>query len=221
MLLGQKSNVTICNYPTTYLWLIIQNMGILGSLKEADSALFYLVNKKLSFPQLDDVMLLIRNQYTWIPLYLFFLLFFYSNCRKYILPIVALSLLTFAITDFASASLIKPFVHRLRPCHDESLGFSINNIAACGGIYGMPSTHATNHFGLAAFWFMVIKYTLGQKWFWLWIWAFVICYAQVYVGVHFPGDVIIGALFGTAVGYLTSNIFRHRMLQIDSIKADI
>jgi undecaprenyl-diphosphatase len=195
-------------------------MTIAGSLKEADQALLYLINKKLSVPELDTVMLLIRNQYTWIPLYLFFLLFFYFNCRKYILPIVALSLVTFAITDFASASIIKPLFGRLRPCQDITLPFTINNLAGCGGIFGMPSSHAANHFGLATFWFMVIKNTVNQKWLWLWVWAFLVCYAQVYVGVHFPGDVTVGALLGIATGYLTSFLFKKRMAQIDSIKAE-
>lgn len=199
----------------------LQNMNIVASLKEADKALFYLINKKLSFTGLDTLMLLLREAYTWIPLYLFFLLFFYSNCRKYLLPIVALSLLTFAITDFTSASLIKPFIARLRPCHDETLRFNINNIAGCGGIFGMPSSHASNHFGLATFWFLVIRDTLNKKWHWLWAWAFIICYAQVYVGVHFPGDVFIGALLGIATGNLTFYLFHKRRVQIDSIKANV
>lgn len=195
-------------------------MQIVGSLKEADKALFYLINYKLSFTGLDQVMLLLRNQFTWVPLYLFFLLFFYFNCRKYLLPIVALSLVTFALTDFTSASLLKPLVGRLRPCHDTTLQFSLNNLAGCGGIYGMPSTHAANHFGLATFWFSVIKNTIDQKWFWLFLWASIICYAQVYVGVHFPGDVIIGAFLGLTIASITSYIFRKRMVLIDSIKAD-
>ncbi|HSU49537.1 MAG TPA: phosphatase PAP2 family protein [Segetibacter sp.] len=195
-------------------------MTIAGSLKEADQALFYLINKRLSVPSLDAVMLLLRNQYTWIPVYLFFLLFFFFNCKKYLLPIIALTLVTFAITDFTSASLIKPFIGRLRPCQDPTLPFAINNIAGCGGIFGMPSSHAANHFGLASFWFMVIKKTVNQKWFWLWAWAFIICYAQVYVGVHYPGDVLVGALLGTATGYFFSLVFVRRMVQIDSIKAD-
>lgn len=195
-------------------------MSIAGSLKEADTALFYLVNNKLSFSKIDDLMLLLRQAYTWIPLYLFFFLFFYWNCKKYFLAIVALSLVTFALSDFTSASIIKPFIGRLRPCHDPALQLTINNIAGCGGVYGMPSTHAANHFGIATFWYMAIKYTLNQKWLWLFAWAFIICYAQVYVGVHFPGDVIVGGLLGAAIGYLTSNVFRQRRLQIDSIKAD-
>jgi membrane-associated phospholipid phosphatase len=196
-------------------------MDIRGSLKEADNALFYLINKKLSLTGLDDLMLLLRQPYTWIPLYLFFLLFFYSNCRKYILPIVLLSVLTFAITDFTSASIIKPLVGRLRPCQDPGLRFTINNIAGCGGIFGMPSSHASNHFGLATFWFMVIKYTLGQKWNWLFVWAFVICYAQVYVGVHFPGDVFIGALLGIVTGNVTFYVFKQWGIKpAEAIKAE-
>lgn len=182
-------------------------MSIGSSLLEADRSLFYLVNKKLSFSQLDTVMLLLREAYTWIPLYLFFALFFYANCRKYFLPIVILSLLTFAISDFTSATIVKPFIGRLRPCRDPTLTFQLNNIAGCGGMYSMPSSHATNHFGLATFWFLIIRRTLNKMWYWLFIWAFIICYAQVYVGVHFPGDVIIGGLLGTGVAYFTYYLF--------------
>ena len=189
-------------------------MNFLSSLVEADRKVFYLVNTKLSFSSLDDLMLLIRQPYTWIPLYLFFLLFFYMNCRKYLLPIITLSLVTFALTDFTSASLIKPLIGRLRPCHDASL-HTINNIAACGGLFSMPSSHAANHFGLATFWFSVIQKTVNQRWHWLWLWAFIICYSQVYVGVHYPGDVTMGALLGFAIASLTSYLFNERMKMID------
>lgn len=192
----------------------------MGSLKDADKALLYLINKKLSFPWLDDAMLLFRNQYTWVPLYLFFVLFFYFNCRKYLLPIIGLSLVTFSITDFTSASLIKPFIGRLRPCQDPTLPFALNNLAGCGGIFGMPSSHAANHFGLATFWFTVVKNTVQQKWFWLWAWAFMICYAQVYVGVHYPGDVTVGAILGITVGLLSSYLFKMRMSRINAASAE-
>ncbi len=182
-------------------------MSFGSSLLDADRKIFYLINKTLSFPELDTSMLLLREAYTWIPLYLFFLLFFYANCRKYLLPIVILSMLTFAITDFTSASLIKPFIGRLRPCHDPALNFVLNNIAGCGGLYSMPSSHASNHFGLATFWFLIIRHTLERKWYWLFIWAFIICYAQVYVGVHFPGDVTLGGLLGMGVAYFTYYLF--------------
>ncbi len=77
-------------------------------LQNADRQAFFLINKKLSFPELNQLMLLLREAIFWVPLYVFMLLFFYSNCHKYIKPILVLSLLTFAITDFTSASIIKP-----------------------------------------------------------------------------------------------------------------
>lgn len=183
-------------------------MQVIRWLKEIDYSLFFLINKRLSFSWLDNIMLILRQAYTWIPLYLFFLLFFYANCRKVLLPVIILSALTFSITDFASASILKPLIGRLRPCHDPLIEASINNIAACGGMFGMPSSHASNHFGLATFWFLIIKHTVAQKWYWLWLWATLICYSQVYAGVHFPGDIFAGALLGVAVGNFTYYLFR-------------
>lgn len=191
-------------------------MNIADGLAQADHTLFYLINKELSFSSLDNIMLLVRQAYTWIPLYFFFLLFFYSNCRTFLLPIVVFTLVTFALSDFTSASILKPLIGRLRPCHDPSLQFSINNIAACGGIFSMPSSHASNHFGLASFWFLVIKHTLNRKWYWLWFWAFIIGYSQIYVGVHFPGDIIAGALLGTAIGYFTYYLFLQRVMKVSN-----
>lgn len=191
-------------------------MNVVAWLNEADRSFFYLINKKLAFEGLDDIMLIVRQPFTWIPLYLFFMLLFYINCRRYFLPVVALSLLTFAITDFTSASVLKPFIGRLRPCSDPSLKFIINNIAGCGGIFGMPSSHAANHFGLAAFWFFIVKKLFDQKWYWLWFWAVLICYSQIYAGVHFPGDILAGALLGVATAYLTSHLFNLWMERIDN-----
>jgi len=183
-------------------------MRVARWLLEADRSLFYLINNKLSFTFLNEFMLLLRQAFTWIPLYLFILLFFYANCRKYILPVVVLSVLTFAISDFTSASILKPFIGRLRPCHDATINFQINNIAGCGGVYSMPSSHASNHFGLATFWFLVIKHLVNKKWYWLWIWAFLIGYAQIYVGVHYPADILTGALLGIGSAYFTWHVFQ-------------
>ncbi|MEJ7684921.1 MAG: phosphatase PAP2 family protein [Segetibacter sp.] len=142
-------------------------------------------------------------------------MFFYANCRKFLFPIIALSLVTFAFTDFTSASILKPLIGRLRPCHDPALQFSINNIAGCGGVFSMPSSHASNHFGLAAFWFYVIKETLNRKWYWLWAWAFIIGYSQIYVGVHYPGDIISGALLGVLTGFFTCSFFKSWMTKLN------
>ena len=191
-------------------------MNVKSWLQAADLQFFYLINKKFSVSWLDDVMLLIRQAFTWIPLYFFFILFFYANCRRFLLPIIALSLVTFAFTDFTTVSILKPLIGRLRPCHDPSLHFSVNNIAGCGGVFSMPSAHASNHFGLATFWFFVIRETLNRKWYWLWLWAFIIGYSQIYVGVHYPGDIITGALLGTGIGSFTFYIFTGWMTKLNT-----
>jgi undecaprenyl-diphosphatase len=195
-------------------------MNILQWIKQADISLFYFVNRKLASTSLDGLMLLLRQAYTWVPLYFFFVLFFYFNVRKYFVQIILLTLLTFAITDFFSASILKPFFGRLRPCYNPEVTFKVNNLPGCGGIFSLPSSHASNHFGFASFWFLIINDTLQKKWYGLWLWAFAIGFAQVYVGVHFPGDIIAGGIFGTAVGYLTYNIFKRWTNGVKPISAN-
>lgn len=175
-------------------------MTILQWIKQVDISIFYFVNKKLASPSLDAVMLMLREAFTWIPVYLFFILFFYFNTKKYFFKIIALTFLTFALTDFVSASILKPYIGRLRPCYSPEITFAVNNLPGCGGRYSMPSSHASNHFGLATFWFLVINSLLQKKWYWLWVWAFLIGFSQVYVGVHFPGDILAGLVFGAGTG---------------------
>lgn len=191
-------------------------MDVVYRLQQIDREILFLINKKFAISALDNFMLLLRQPYTWIPVYLFFLLFFYANRRKYFLPIIALSIVTFALSDFTSASILKPFFARLRPCYDPTLPFEINNIAGCGGIFSMPSSHASNHFGLAVFWYLIINKTLHQKWYWLLLWASLIGYSQIYVGVHFPGDILGGALLGTLIANFTYRLFNNWMTRINS-----
>jgi undecaprenyl-diphosphatase len=176
-------------------------------INQADVSLFYFINKTLSTPSLNGVVVFLREAFTWIPLYLFFILFFYLNLRKHFLPIVLISILTFAITDFVSASILKPLIGRLRPCYNSELPFTVNIVAGCGGRYSMPSTHASNHFGLAALWFLIIKQLLNKSWYWLWLWAFMISFSQIYVGLHFPADILVGFLLGTGTALFCFYLF--------------
>ena len=71
----------------------------------------------------------------------------------------------------------------------------------------MPSSHASNHFGLAMVWFWVILYLKGKRWNWVWFWAGIICYAQVYTGKHFPLDIAAGAVLGIITGTCMAKLF--------------
>jgi undecaprenyl-diphosphatase len=201
--------------------LFIILLNILDQLKEIDHNLFVWINSKASVPSLDWFFLALREAVIWIPLYLFMLYWIIRWHKKFAWQFILFTLLVFAITDYSSASIMKPFFLRLRPCADPSLEGVIRALVGCGGRYGMPSTHASNHFGMASFWYFTILWMHGRKWVWLWVWAFLICYAQVYVGKHFPGDIFIGAVLGTLVGLLFALLFRCWLLRVPVAPAKI
>lgn len=182
-------------------------LDISGWLLQLDRELFVWIHAKAANPGMDWLFKALRDALTWIPLYLFVLVWIIRKQKRYAWQFVLFTLIGFAITDYTSASLLKPLFGRLRPCFDPSLDAVIRTVVTCGGKYGMPSTHASNHFGMASFWFFAIRMMGGARWYWLWIWAFLIGYAQVYVGKHFPGDILVGAVLGMTTGYLLSLAF--------------
>lgn len=177
-------------------------MDMLQSFRELDKGLFMLINHDSDSQLLDPLMMALREPLTWIPLYAFMLWFSISKLRNHAVLFIVSTLLVFAITDMMCAQLIKPFVGRLRPCYDPALDGMVRSLVDCGGHYSFPSNHAANHFALATYWFYAIRHYLDKKWNWLWIWAGAICYAQVYVGKHFPFDVLFGGLLGSSIGFM-------------------
>jgi undecaprenyl-diphosphatase len=180
-------------------------------LLRADRELFIFIHSTASSPYFDWLFMAMRNALTWIPLYAFMLYWIISRHKKYAWQFIFFTLLVFAVTDFTSASIMKPIFLRVRPCFDPELQHVIRDLVGCGGKYGMPSTHASNHFGLASFWFFTITWMHKRKWHWLWLWAFLIGYSQVYVGKHYPGDILVGAILGTVVGTLFALLFKRWM----------
>lgn len=173
------------------------------SIERIDKFLFLLIHTDSDQQWLDTIMLLLRNQYTWIPFYLFICVYSIVKTGNYFWLLLFASILTFSFTDIFSAQLLKPFFQRLRPCYDVELQPFVRNIIDCGGTFSFPSSHACNHFGLATVWYLYFKQHNLQKWKWLFVWAAAISYAQVYVGKHFPLDVLGGAFAGTVIGFAT------------------
>lgn len=158
---------------------------------------------------LDAVMPYVRNQFTWAPVYLFLLIFMPYNFGWKGVIWLAGFLLCFALADSISASVIKPLVQRVRPCNDPRLADYLHLIVPRSSGYSFPSSHASNHFALGVF----IMVTLHQRIPWFWpipmFWAAIISYAQVYVGVHFPLDILVGGLLGATIGLTVGLTFNN------------
>ncbi len=173
-----------------------------------DRSLFRVINHDWSNAFFDGLMPWLRNSTVWIPLYLFLILLVLVNYKKNVWWWILFAACTAAITDFASSKLIKENIYRLRPCNNPDYASWIHVLVGYRPqSSSFTSSHATNHFGIAMFLFLTLKNKLG-KWAGLFfLWAGSICFAQVYVGVHYPLDVAAGAVIGLLIGYLTGKLF--------------
>ena len=179
-------------------------------IEQLDQRLFIKLNSEWTNPFFDTVMPYLRNPILWSPLYFFLAFFVLLNFKTKGLWWAVLFLTTIALTDLTGNYVFKHTIQRLRPCGDPDFFFRVRLLLKqCGG-YSFISNHAANHFGMAAFFFITFRQVL-KKWVWiLFIWAFIIAYAQVYVGIHYPLDVLCGAVLGILFGFLTGVLFNKR-----------
>ncbi len=165
-----------------------------------DHDLFLLINKSFQNTFFDTVMPVLRNRYFWIPFYVGVITYIFtryssSKASYYILFIVS----AVVFTDLTSGQVLKKFVRRERPCHEPTLDRIAEIRIHCSRSYSFPSSHAANHFGLAVI--LMALFGKNRKKFALLFygWAALISFAQIYVGVHFPLDIIGGALLGVII----------------------
>lgn len=178
----------------------------MDSLLQLDQRAFSFINNQLQNPLFNAVMPYLRDKNFWIPLYVLLLVYFVLRFRKLAWIPILFAVLTVVVTDQLSSSVIKPWVHRLRPCNDPSFSDQVHLLVSCGGGFSFVSSHAANHFGFACFLIVLLQ----QRFRWMLpvalAWAAIVSFAQIYVGLHYPADVLCGAALGTAVGILTGNI---------------
>lgn len=183
-------------------------MNHLQWLLDFDKSLFFWIQRTGVHPFLDQLMLLLRTPTLWIPLYAFMLYWAWRNAPgQASIAFILLTAASFGIADYSSASIFKPLIERPRPCAAAELEGITRELVGCGGVYGFPSSHAANHFALASFWYWAIFILKGRRWYWLFIWAAAICYAQVYVGKHYPLDVLAGGFLGLLIGTGMAKVF--------------
>ncbi|MBC7850266.1 MAG: phosphatase PAP2 family protein [Chitinophagaceae bacterium] len=190
-------------------------MGYWEWLDNIDKSLFLFLHADLAAPELDFFFKGLRNSITWLPFYGFVLFWIIRYYPKQAFQFILLTVFTVAITDFTSASIMKPLFARGRPCFDADLKTELRNLVNCGGFNSFPSSHASNHTGMATFWFWSIFMLNGRKLHWLFLWAAAIGYAQVYVGKHYPFDVVVGSVLGWCVGIVTSKLFERWCFRTD------
>ena len=176
------------------------------TLIDLDKSFFVFLNS-LGSELFYSIWMFITNKKSSIPLYLFLIYYIYkklSNTEflKYLVLISILILFTDQIS-----SLFKDYFERFRPCHDETINDHIRIVKiSCGGLYGFFSAHAANSFALATFFYFSLK-RFSSNFKYLFLWAIIVSYSRIYIGVHFPIDIIFGAFVGFLLGFIFSYIY--------------
>jgi undecaprenyl-diphosphatase len=193
-------------------------MSFFEKILKLDQDLFFVINRKWNNSFFDLILPPARNSVTWIPFYLILLILILLKYKERGIVWVLAASGTAGLTDLISSRFIKHVVFRLRPCHETGLPDVVRFIVKyCPVSSSFTSSHAANHFGLAAFIYFTLSAYYGKWVGVIFLWAAVICYAQVYVGVHYPLDVICGAAVGLIIGYSTSLLFNKYGIQKKSL----
>jgi membrane-associated phospholipid phosphatase len=188
------------------------SVSFIDKIKAFDYWLFSKINGEWHNGFLDSLLPFCREAFFWLPFYFFLLLFTTINYKRKGLYWTLFIIILAALTDLTSSSLIKEHVFRLRPCHDPLLVDHIRILANyCPQSSSFTSSHAANHFAASMFIFMTMRKAISKWWVFIFAWAALICYAQVYVGVHFPFDVFGGGIVGILMGYLAATIFNKKI----------
>jgi undecaprenyl-diphosphatase len=199
-------------------------MDIITQLIAIDKQIFLLINS-LHSAYFDAFMYTISKVPVWIPFYISVVYVLLKTYRKKGLWIVLVLILSVVMSDQISV-FIKETVQRLRPSHDESLAnfiHLVNNRKA--GLYGFVSSHATNTVGFALLSSLIIRnklYSISVL-----LWASIVCYSRIYLGVHFPLDIIGGALLGTTIAVFLYSVYsqtflkKYKHLEIENPKIPI
>jgi undecaprenyl-diphosphatase len=178
----------------------------LDTLNQIDTQLFLFLNG-LHNETFDPIMVWVSGKTTWWPFYLALLAYLVWSRRLQVIPILLFIALCVTLADQASVKLFKEVFERLRPCREPALEGLVHMVnGKCGGLYGFVSSHAANTFGVAMLLLLIIK----KNWFTVLVlvWATLVSYSRIYLGVHYPGDILGGTMLGMLCGYLVYLLFR-------------
>lgn len=164
-------------------------------LYSIDLNIFYFINKTLANPVFDRVLVPLRTSEYWFIAYailIYFLVTKFKAPGRLLLLTIALAII---FSDQFNSQFLKELVGRIRPCHSLP---DVRLLVPCGGGKSFPSSHAVNYFTLAA----LMTYFFPQYKYHFYTLASLIAFSQVYVGVHYPSDVLVGSFLGFTIGTL-------------------
>ena len=177
-------------------------MTLIEIAKSWDTDLFLILNG-FHNDFWDTVMYWASEKYFWVPFYALLLVLIGVKLKwKTLLVILPLIVLLILLSDQGSVFL-KNFFQRYRPCHNLVIQDIVHTLnGKCGGQYGFVSSHAANTFALAMFVGMLFRKKLKWMLVFMLFWAGFVSYSRIYTGVHYPADIMAGALLGTGMGFL-------------------
>ncbi len=160
---------------------------------------------------LDPVMYLISQELFWLPLFLYLLYVIQKKYQKATWIILLGVVITLVFGDQITSTLMKPYFARLRPSHDPTLQGQLHLVkdfsgsVYYGGLYGFASSHAANTLGVALYLFFFLK-PFYRRVGLLFLWAAAMTYTRIYLGVHFPGDILVGAIIGIGAAWISKRM---------------
>lgn len=180
---------------------------MLEELLQLDKSLFLQLNN-LGTPAWDSFWLIVTNKVNSIPIYIVLLFISYKQLglKRTALLLVTVGIMI-GVTD-QIANFFKYGVQRLRPCHDTEVNAFMRLVKSyCGGKYGYFSAHAANSFAVAIFFTNLLRGKYKYIGVLLMIWAAMVAYSRVYIGVHFPLDILTGCGIGMFLGWLLTKLY--------------
>lgn len=175
-----------------------------------DYRAFQHINQVWISPSADLILPWLREPLLWTPLYVFLCAYVLCNSpsKKASYGWLLYLGLLILLCDGISSQILKRLVFRPRPCIDPIWQDKVRVLVSyCSQRSSFSSSHAANHFGMAMFFVLSLRKLMSRWVLLFWLWALAICYAQVYVGLHYPLDIVRGGLLGILSGYLLGRAY--------------